>query len=82
MGFLGSSTSSTGQTRVNWRWALYRGERRLARRLIEWLIARYRWHNLILDTDVPNVKALKCVSLTVRNSYGQLHHHDYSEPSA
>lgn len=50
----------------------HRLQKRAAWRLINWLIQRYNWHNTVLDTDVPNVRCLKVVNLTVRNSYGQV----------
>jgi hypothetical protein len=54
-------------------WAAHRTERRLAWRLIEWLIVRYRYHNTVLDTAVPNVPFLRVKSLVVTNGYGQEH---------
>jgi len=57
-------------------WSVRRLEARIARRLIEWLIKRYRWHNTVLGTSIPNVGCLKVKSITVVNSYGQERVHE------
>jgi hypothetical protein len=47
-------------------------------RLIRYLISKSHWHNTILDSNIPNVKFLKLVSITVVNEYGQEHTHTYT----
>lgn len=58
-------------------WAFKRFEKRNAHRLIAWLVRRYRWHNSVLDTNIPNVPFLKVKQITVRNGYGQEHSHSF-----
>jgi hypothetical protein len=54
-------------------WAFKRTEKRVAYRLISFLIKRYKWHNTVLNTRIPNVSFLKVKSITVVNGYGQEH---------
>lgn len=62
---------------VDMKWKLYRAHKRQMIKLIEYLIKRYKWHESILDSNMPNVKCLKLKSITVVNSYGQEHSHTF-----
>jgi hypothetical protein len=61
--------------------ALRRAHKRLASRLIGWLIQRYRWHNCVLDTRIPNVGCLHVKSIVVVNGYGQERSYQFEVPS-
>ena len=58
-------------------WMMYRWHRRSMHKLINFLIKRYRWHNTVLDSNIPNVKCLRLKSITVVNQYNQEHTHTY-----
>lgn len=61
------------------KWSIYRSHKRRMHSLIEYLIKKYRWHNNVLDTSIPNVPFLKVKTITVVNGYGQEHTHTYTK---
>lgn len=58
-------------------WSLYRWHRRLMHRQINYLVKKYKWHNTVLDTNIPNVGCLKVKSITIVNQYNQEHTHNF-----
>ena len=67
--------SKTVRFFTNVKWAAYRAHKRQMFRLIEYLVKRYKWHNNVLNTNMPNVPFLKVKSITIVNGYGQEHTH-------
>jgi hypothetical protein len=59
------------------KWKIYRAHRRAMHRLIEHLAKKYKWHNNVLNTTVPNVPCLKVKTITVISQYGQEHTYNY-----
>lgn len=71
------AVNNTTRFFTNVKWSLYRAHKRQMFRLIEYLVKRYKWHNNVLDTSLPNVPFLKVKSITVVNGYGQEHTHTF-----